>query len=225
MEVIERNSRTQAKIIDDLLDMSRIVAGKIKLDIQPVDIARDSHGSRNGAARRRRQGNRSGGRFAGTAGRPGRGPQPLAAGDSNLLSNPIKFTPKGGTIRVAATRLDSQFEISVRDSGIGIEPDFLEHVFDRFSQADVGSTRRYGGLGLALDRQATGGIARRHRESDQRRRRPRGHVRDSSPRPVFARRRNRRAFWTQSWPGLRPAHESRGRARHSWLTTNWTHGG
>ena len=151
MEVIERNSRTQAKIIDDLLDMSRIVAGKIKLDIQPVDLA---HVIRTAvetvqpaaAAKEIDLVADLQGPLVGLVGDPSRLQQVMW----NLLSNAIKFTPKGGTIRVAATRLESQFEISVRDSGIGIEPDFLEHVFDRFSQADVGSTRRYGGLGLGL---------------------------------------------------------------------------
>lgn len=151
LEVIERNVRVQADIINDLLDMSRIISGKLHLDVQPVFL----HDIINNAIEAVRQ--------SATARdirihsmldtRIG-----LVRGDSNrlqqvlwnLLSNAIKFTPKGGRVQVILERVNSHAEISVADNGVGITPEFLPFVFDRFRQADAATTRQFGGLGLGL---------------------------------------------------------------------------
>jgi signal transduction histidine kinase/ActR/RegA family two-component response regulator len=150
-EVIERNSRIQAKIIEDLLDMSRIVAGKVHLEVQPMDLASIVEAALQtvqpaASAKNIALSKNLGDSLGGMAGDPNRLQQVIW----NLLSNAIKFTPKGGAVRIEAHRVNSMIEISVADSGIGIEPAFLPNVFDRFSQADGGTTRRYGGLGLGL---------------------------------------------------------------------------
>jgi signal transduction histidine kinase/DNA-binding response OmpR family regulator len=151
INTIERNARAQARIIGDILDMSGIIAGKMRLLIQPLDLAsvvRDAvetarpaaqakgihlHGAREGAL----------GQVSGDGNR-------LQQVFWNLLNNAVKFTPKGGTVQVKLERIDSHIEVSVTDSGVGIRPDFLPHVFDRFRQADASTTRQYGGLGLGL---------------------------------------------------------------------------
>ena len=151
LEVIERNTRAQVRLIDELLDMSRITAGKIRLDAQPVlpiDVVRAAIETVTPAAEAKAL------RLevvldpvAGPVyGDPGRLQQAIW----NLLSNAIKFTPKGGRVRVALQRAESRVEISVADTGVGIRRDFLAHVFERFRQADASTTRRHGGLGLGL---------------------------------------------------------------------------
>jgi PAS domain S-box-containing protein len=151
LEVIERNARSQTQIIEDLLDMSRIVSGKIRLDVQRVDLstvvttaidalrpAAEGKGVRLIAVLDPLVG-------------PVRGdPARLQQIVWNLLSNAIKFTPKGGKVQVALERVNSHAEIVVSDTGEGIKPDFLPYVFDRFRQADPSSTRRHGGLGIGL---------------------------------------------------------------------------
>ena len=151
LQTIERNARAQSQLIEDMLDMSRLIAGKIRIEVdrtwpsdfiaaavetvRPVALAKgvrlemliESHA----------------GPLAADAGR-------LQQVMTNLLSNAIKFTPGGGAVRVSSKRVDDAIVIEVADTGIGIDPAFLPHVFDRFRQADSSSTRRHGGLGLGL---------------------------------------------------------------------------
>jgi len=148
---IERNAHAQTRLIDDLLDVSRAISGKLRLDLKPVnvpDVVRAAIETVNPAMAAKSL------RFD-TTYDPGT-PQVMADPDRlqqivwNLLSNAIKFTPDGGTIRLAVARAGSNVEIAVTDSGSGIPADFLPHVFERFRQADTGTRRRYGGLGLGL---------------------------------------------------------------------------
>jgi signal transduction histidine kinase/CheY-like chemotaxis protein len=151
LEVIERNVTSQAKLIDDLVDVSRVVSGKFRLDVRPIDLlpvikaAADAQIPASDAKQIRLQlvlDERSG----------------LISGDSerlqqvmwNLISNAIKFTPKGGRVQVVLQRAESHVEISVSDSGTGIDAEFLPHVFEPFRQGMGGSMRRHGGLGLGL---------------------------------------------------------------------------
>jgi signal transduction histidine kinase/ActR/RegA family two-component response regulator len=151
IETIERNAKMQSKLIEEVLDVSRIVSGKMKLEVRPIDLtglveaaidavlpAAEAKGIRlqrvldSGAN--------------------------MVSGDSarlqqvvwNLLANAIKFTPKGGRVQVRLERINSHVEIVVTDSGQGINPDILPFVFDRFRQADSSTTRTHGGLGLGL---------------------------------------------------------------------------
>ena len=148
---IDRNVRAQARIIDDLLDMSRIISGKIHLEVQPLHL----HDVIQAAVEAIRQSAEAKHIRVRTLldtdiglvrGDPNRLQQVMW----NLLSNAVKFTPRDGRISVVLERVNSHVEIVVEDSGIGIRPDFLPHVFDRFRQADPSTTRRYGGLGLGL---------------------------------------------------------------------------
>jgi signal transduction histidine kinase len=151
MEVIERNCWAQVRLVDDILEVSRIITGKLVIESNPVELAplvRAAYGSVEPAARAKGvelkvELEDSHALVSGDAAR-------LQQVVWNLLSNAIKFTPKGGQVSVALRRRDSFAEIEVRDSGEGIEPEFLPHVFDRFRQADSSSTRSYGGLGLGL---------------------------------------------------------------------------
>ena len=148
---IERNAELQSHLIEDILDFARIIAGKLRLDVQPLDPAVVVEAAIDVV------------RPAATAKDvrlqivldPGAGP---VAGDAgrlqqvvwNLLTNAVKFTPKGGRVQVRLERINSHVEITVSDSGEGISPDFLPYVFDRFRQADNTISRRHGGLGLGL---------------------------------------------------------------------------
>jgi signal transduction histidine kinase/ActR/RegA family two-component response regulator len=151
LEVIERNVRSQAQLIEDLLDVSRITTGKLRLDVRPTEIAPVVEGAVESL---RPTAEMKGIRLQlvvdpraiVVAGDPERLKQILW----NLLSNAIKFTPKGGRVQIVAHRVNSHVEISVSDTGRGIEPEFLPYVFDRFRQADSTSTRTHGGLGLGL---------------------------------------------------------------------------
>jgi PAS domain S-box-containing protein len=151
LDAIARNAKAQAHLIDDLLDMNRIASGKLRLEVQPTDLASVVEAAVEAA---RPSAEAKGIRLQ-TLLSPLPGP---VAGDPhrlqqviwNLLSNAIKFTPRGGRIEVALERVESHIEISVRDDGIGIEPHFLPQVFDRFRQADASTTRSHGGLGLGL---------------------------------------------------------------------------
>jgi signal transduction histidine kinase/CheY-like chemotaxis protein len=151
LQTIERNARAQSQLIEDMLDMSRLIAGKVRIEVdrtwpsdfiaaavetvRPIALAKgvrldmliESHA----------------GPLAADAGR-------LQQVMTNLLSNAIKFTPGGGAVRVSSKRVADTIVIEVNDTGIGIKPEFLPHVFDRFRQADSSSTRRHGGLGLGL---------------------------------------------------------------------------
>lgn len=151
LEIVERNVRAQAQIVDDLLDMNRIVSGKVKLDLQDLDLTeivqRAVETVRPAAeAKGVRLIEDLGRTDAGLHGDAGRLQQVFW----NLLANAVKFTPQKGEVRVSLKLGKASVEIVVSDSGEGISPDFLPFVFDRFRQADASSTRRYGGLGLGL---------------------------------------------------------------------------
>lgn len=151
LETIDRNVRAQAQIVNDLLDMSRIISGKVHLEVRPLQLPDLIRGSLEAV----RQSAEAKGlqieqnldeRIGLVRGDPNRMQQILW----NLLSNAVKFTPAGGRVGVTLRRSDANAEIVIEDSGIGIRPEFLPHVFDRFRQADATTTRRYGGLGLGL---------------------------------------------------------------------------
>jgi signal transduction histidine kinase/CheY-like chemotaxis protein len=151
LATIERNAKLQAQLIEDLLDISRIVSGKIHLDLYPSYLApiikAATEAMRPTAEAKEISLNAS----FGSADRPvlidtDRIQQVIG----NLLSNAVKFTPPGGRVEVRLEQSESEAMISVSDTGIGIEPDFLPHVFERFRQADGSSTRKHGGLGLGL---------------------------------------------------------------------------
>ncbi len=151
LDTIDRNARVQAKIISDLLDMSRIISGKVRLDVQPVDLAAVLHESaetvRTAAEARGLHLDVSAGPIhAHTTGDPARLQQIFW----NLLNNAIKFTPRDGRVRVRLEQKESHIEITVSDTGEGIAPEVLPLIFDRFQQADSSITRRHGGLGLGL---------------------------------------------------------------------------
>ena len=151
LAVIDRNARAQTQIIEDILDMSRIISGKLRLDVQRVDLAQLV---RAGADTVRPAADAKGVRLqvvldplAGPiTGDPGRLHQVFW----NLLSNAVKFTPRGGRVQVVLERVNSHVEVGVTDTGEGIAAGFVPHVFDRFRQADGSTTRRHGGLGLGL---------------------------------------------------------------------------
>jgi signal transduction histidine kinase/DNA-binding response OmpR family regulator len=150
-ETIERNARSQAQLIDDLLDVSRIITGKLQIESQPVNLSSVVEAAIDAV-------------------RPAFEAKDikfevvmepcacLVPGDANrlqqifwnLFSNAVKFTPPGGQVRVQVKRVEPEVKISVTDSGIGIKPDFLPFIFDRFRQADGSTTRAHGGLGLGL---------------------------------------------------------------------------
>ena len=151
LETIERNARAQAQLIDDLLDMSRIASGKLRLDVQPVQpaafVEEAMHTVRPAAEAKGIRLEKLLDPLAGPIyGDPSRLQQVIW----NLLNNAIKFTPRAGKVQVVVERVGSHVEISVADTGAGIDPAFLEHVFERFRQADASTTRQYGGLGLGL---------------------------------------------------------------------------
>ena len=151
LEVIERNASMLTQMVEEVLDVSRIVTGKIRLNIQVVDIARTVE---EAVATVRPAADARGVALravldpdAGTiAGDPERLQQILW----NLLSNAVKFTPRGGRVQVRVSRTDSHAEVAVSDTGAGIPPEFLPHVFERFRQADSRHSREFGGLGLGL---------------------------------------------------------------------------
>jgi PAS domain S-box-containing protein len=151
LEVIERNARVQTQLIADLLDMSRIISGKLRLDVQQVELASVISAAldsvRPSAEFKQIRLQKVLDPIAGpVSGDPNRLQQIIW----NLLSNAIKFTPKGGRVEVLLERVNSHVEITVSDTGQGISADFLPHVFDRFRQADSSTTRHQGGLGLGL---------------------------------------------------------------------------
>ncbi len=151
IDVIDRNARAQVRLIDDLLDLSRIMAGKVRLDLNRVsmhDVVQSAIESAEPAARAK------GVRLKAVLDPH---PPPVSADAGrlqqvvwNLLSNAIKFTAKGGQVQVVLQRLNSSIELSVSDTGIGIPEGYLPHVFDRFSQKDASTTRSFSGLGLGL---------------------------------------------------------------------------
>jgi signal transduction histidine kinase/CheY-like chemotaxis protein len=151
LEIVERNAQAQKKLIDDLLDISRIITGKLRLDVRPVDVAGVVTATVDALRpTAEAKGIRLQSLLDTKAGPVSGDPDRLQQVVWNLLSNAIKFTPKGGRVQVRLERVNSHVEIIVSDSGKGISTEFLPHVFDRFRQADGTSTRRHGGLGLGL---------------------------------------------------------------------------
>ncbi|MCA1601660.1 MAG: response regulator, partial [Acidobacteria bacterium] len=151
IEVIRRNARMQVQMIDDLLDVSRIITGKLRLSVQPVDLGTIIIAAVDGlrpAAEAREI--RLQLHLDSPAGQVSVDPDRLQQVAWNLISNAIKFTPKGGRVIVSLDHVESHVEVTVSDTGLGIAPEFLPHVFDRFRQADATTTRAFGGLGLGL---------------------------------------------------------------------------
>ncbi len=151
LETIERNAVSQSALVDDLLDVSRIITGKLRLNVESVDlpqvIAATLDTLRPASEARSIQIHAVIDSHAGpVVGDPNRLSQIVA----NLLSNAVKFTPKGGRIQVHLERVSSIIRLTVTDNGTGISPEFLPFVFDRFRQADQAITRQHGGLGLGL---------------------------------------------------------------------------
>jgi signal transduction histidine kinase/ActR/RegA family two-component response regulator len=151
VEIIERNAIAQTQLINDILDVSRIVPGKLRLDVRPVelssilqaaiDVIRPAANAKEITLQVT---------LDPRAGPVSGDPDRLQQIVWNLLSNAVKFTPRGGRVDVRLEGLSSQIEIAVTDTGIGINADFLPHVFDSFRQADSSYTRAHGGLGLGL---------------------------------------------------------------------------
>ena len=151
LTVIERNVKMQCKLIEDILDISRIITGKLLLDIITVDVKRIIEAaievSRPVADNKKIQIEQT---FPQAAVMIAGDPQRLEQVVSNLLVNAVKFTANGGKVRIGLKSNETHVEIVVKDSGIGIGSDFLPHVFDRFSQANASHTRDHGGLGIGL---------------------------------------------------------------------------
>ena len=151
LETIERNARAQAELIEDILDVSRIIAGKLRIEIQPVDVqsivdvAVDAvrHAAEAKAITFDRHIGALPEQFTGDAVR-------LQQAIWNLLSNAVKFTPAGGRVELDVTSDGKQVVVEVRDTGCGIAPEFKPYVFDRFRQLDSSSKRTHGGLGIGL---------------------------------------------------------------------------
>ena len=151
LRTIERNAQAQTQLIDDLLDTSRIITGKLRLDVRPVDLASVVAAAAETARPAAEARDISLQTILDTQAGPISGdPDRMQQVVWNLLSNAIKFTPKGGRVQVRVVRADSHVEITVADTGRGIAAEFLPHVFDRFRQADQTTTRTHGGLGLGL---------------------------------------------------------------------------
>src|SRR6185295_11799648 len=147
VESIERNARAQAQLVSDLLDISRVITGKLRINARPVDITTSLESALESV------------RPAAEAKQikieVEREPYAtVVTGDAdrlqqifwNLLSNAVKFTPRGGRVRVSVSRVESQLELAISDTGAGISAEFLPYIFDRFSQADTTSARHHAGL-------------------------------------------------------------------------------
>ena len=151
VDTIVRNTSSLAQMIEDVLDVSRIVSGKVRLNVQPVEmstVVREAVETAQPAADAKtiRLVVIADPRDTLVSGDPDRLRQVLW----NLCANAIKFSDRGGRVEVRLERVNSQVVLTVTDNGIGIDPDFLPHLFERFSQADAGTDRRHGGLGLGL---------------------------------------------------------------------------
>ena len=151
LELIDRNAQAQAQLVNDLVDMSRMTTGKLQVELEPLPVVP----ALEAAIESVRPAAEAKDITIHTSWRV-HDAKVLADGTRlqqilwNLLSNAVKFTANGGRISVGAERIDQRVRIEVADTGIGIDPAFLPHVFDRFRQADSATTRRYGGLGLGL---------------------------------------------------------------------------
>jgi PAS domain S-box-containing protein len=172
IDSIERNAKLQSRLIDDMLDISRIISGKLRLDAQPVDLTTVINAAVDTLRPAAEAKNirvyvvldYSAGVVLGDSTR-------LQQVVWNILSNAIKFTSKNGSIQISLERINSHVEITVSDTGIGIEEEFLPFVFDRFRQADSTSSKKFGGLGLGLSivRQLVelhGGMVEAHNRED-----------------------------------------------------------
>jgi PAS domain S-box-containing protein len=149
--VIERNADALRQIVEDVLDVSRIISGKARLDVRPTDVARvvkDAIATVQPAADAK--GIRVEQSIDPGVGAVSADPNRLQQVVWNVLSNAVKFTPSGGAVHVSLRLVEDRAEITVRDTGIGLTSGFLPHVFERFRQAEAGTTRRHGGLGLGL---------------------------------------------------------------------------
>ncbi len=148
---IERNARAQNQLIDDLLDVSRIITGKLPLNVRAVDLSSVITAAVDAARPAAEAKNiRLQTLLDPQAGPISGDPDRLQQVVWNLLSNAVKFTPRDGRVQVRLERVNSHVEIVISDTGKGIEEEFLPHVFDRFRQSDGSMTRRHGGLGLGL---------------------------------------------------------------------------
>jgi PAS domain S-box-containing protein len=151
LDIIERNAIAQKQLIEEILDVSRIITGKTKLELHPITLERvivaaiESVGPAASAKEIELEFTREG-----EAGLISGDPERLQQVVWNLLSNAVKFTPKSGRVHVRLSQADSHTQLEVRDSGEGIHQEFLPYVFDRFRQADGSTTRPHGGLGLGL---------------------------------------------------------------------------
>jgi signal transduction histidine kinase/DNA-binding response OmpR family regulator len=151
LETIERNARSQSQLIDDLLDVSRIITGKLQIEPAQIDLGTVIESAID-AVRPSFEAKHI--RFKTLMGHKGC----LVSGDANrlqqifwnLFSNAVKFTPEGGTVRVEVKEKKEHVRVAITDSGSGITPEFLPYIFDRFRQADGSTTRMHGGLGLGL---------------------------------------------------------------------------
>ena len=151
LETIERNARAQSALINDLLDVSRILTGKMRLELRPLVLCEVLEGAINTVTpamnakgiELERDIDHGAGQISGDANR-------LSQVFWNVLSNAIKFTPTGGRIWVSLQCVDEQIQVQIRDNGAGIAPEFLSMMFERFRQADASSTRAFGGLGIGL---------------------------------------------------------------------------
>jgi signal transduction histidine kinase len=151
IQTIERNAQAQTRLIDDLLDVSGVTTGKLRIDVRPVqpaDVVQNAIETASPAARAKAI--RIEADIDPNPGPVMGDPERLQQVVWNLLSNAVKFTPNGGVVRVTVKREADDLVIAVHDSGIGISKEFLPHVFDRFRQEESGSRRQYGGLGLGL---------------------------------------------------------------------------
>ena len=151
LEVIERNTRTQTRMVEDLLDVSRMMSGRLRIEPRPVDLAMVVRAALDAVrpaldAKSLDLVTELDAATGPVAGDPERLQQVIW----NLLTNAIKFTPRGGRIEVRLERCDSHVQVQVSDSGRGIPPDFLPRVFERFSQAEGSSSRTQPGLGIGL---------------------------------------------------------------------------
>ena len=151
LETIERNAKLQSQLIEDILDVSRVITGKLRLEVQPVNLASVIEAAVDSVLpaaeakgiRLQRVLDSSTSMVSGD-------PARLQQIAWNLLSNALKFTPKGGRVQIRLERINSHVEITVTDTGQGISPDVLPHIFERFRQADSTTTRKHSGLGLGL---------------------------------------------------------------------------
>jgi signal transduction histidine kinase len=151
LRTIERNAHAQTRLIDDLLDVSRVTGGKLRLDVRAVNIAEVvQHAVDTVRPTADARGVHLESLIDLAAGRVRGDHERLQQIAWNLLSNAVKFTATGGRVVVNLRRVENEVEIVVSDTGIGISPEFLPHVFERFRQEEAGTKRRFGGLGLGL---------------------------------------------------------------------------